>query len=62
MLDYTTQQHRLLPLLASSLAFHFVGLEVLAKTQSTEAALRQGKGGKELAQLHLATSAYKVGR
>lgn len=45
---------------AGTVAFHFVGRELLQRVADTGAALKKGQGGKELAQLHLATSGYKV--
>lgn len=46
ILDYPSQQYRLLPLLATSVAFFFSGRAVLSMLRETEAAVASGSTGQ----------------
>lgn len=46
ILDYPSQQYRLLPLVAASVAFFFSGRAVLGMLRETEAALASGRTGQ----------------
>ncbi len=46
ILDYPSQQYRLLPLLAAAVAFFFSGRAVLTMLRETEAALADGSTGQ----------------
>ena len=46
ILDYPSQQYRLLPLLAASVAFFFSGRAVLGMLRETEAAVASGSTGQ----------------
>jgi acyl-CoA oxidase len=62
VLDYQSQQFRLLPLVAASWAFHLTGFELLRVTAETERALTGGdaKAGDAMARLHAAAAGLKV--
>jgi acyl-CoA oxidase len=62
VLDYPTQQFRLLPLLASAFAFHFMGRRLASSIRETEASLKTMSGPElaaRMARTHAATSGLK---
>lgn len=61
VLDYTTQQYRMFPLIAASYCFFFTGKIVLDKLYSIEAKLQQKKPvtKQQVTDIHASTSALK---
>jgi len=63
ILDYTQQQHRILPLIACSYCFFFTGKKVLENLKSIESSLVNGEGDAvtkvEVSDLHASTSCLK---
>jgi acyl-CoA oxidase len=61
VLDYTQQQHRLFPLLASAYCFHFTGHKVLEKLKDIEERFLSEKpvSKAEITDIHASSSALK---